>query len=197
MPRLPLLASLSLFVFCGAALARATPPIDPAAMDRTYERLGKAFVDAGKTDALSIAVVDHGKVRYYNIGTLVPGKPNAPTERTVYEIGSITKVFTSLLLAQAVVQHRAKPDDDLRRYLPGPYPNLVYQGTPVRLVDLADTTSALPDNLPDIGKLAVGVSPDRVPFVATKALATYDRTRMFADLATAQLSTRPGTTPRH
>ncbi|WP_426287672.1 serine hydrolase [Luteibacter sp. E-22] len=197
MPRLPLLASLSLLVFCGAADARSTPPIDPAAMDRAYERLGEAFVDAGKTDALSIAVVDHGKVRYYNFGTLVPGKAASPTERTVYEIGSITKVFTSLLLAQAVIQRRAKPDDDLRRYLPGPYPNLVYQGTPIRLVDLADTTSALPDNLPDMGKLAAGVPPDRVPFVATEALARYERTRMFADLATAQLSARPGTMPRH
>lgn len=197
MPRLTLLASLSLFIACGAAVARSTPPIDPAAMDHAYERLSKAFVDAGKTDALSIAVVDHGKVRYYNAGTLVPGKSTAPSERTVYEIGSISKVFTSLLLAQAVIQRRTTADDDLRRYLPGPYPNLVYQGTPIRLVDLADTTSALPDNLPDMGKLAAGVPPDRVPFVATKALAAYDRARMFTDLATVRLSARPGTAPRH
>jgi hypothetical protein len=65
------------------------------------------------------------------------------------------------------------------------------------LVDLADTTSALPDNLPDFGKLAATTTPGKLPFAATAQLAAYDRAHLFEDLKAASLSSRPGTLPKH
>lgn len=187
---------VGLCVISAGAMA-ADGPLPSAVVDTTFQRMGSAFVQAGKTDALSIAVVDHGKARFYNFGSTSRDGSTPPTEKTVYEIGSVTKVFTSLLLAHAIADGKARATDDLRAYLPAPYPNLQRDGVPVRLVDLADTTSALPDNLPDFAKLASTMPPEKLPFAATKQLADYDRARLFEDLKTASLSSRPGSTPKH
>jgi CubicO group peptidase (beta-lactamase class C family) len=187
---------ISLCVISAGVMA-AEAPLAPAVVDRTFQRMGSEFVQAGKADALSIAVVDHGKVRFYNFGSTSRDASTAPTASTTYEIGSITKVFTSLLLAHAIVDGKARATDDLRAYLPAPYPNLQRDGVPVRLVDLADTTSGLPDNLPDFAKLASTTPPEMFPFAATKQLADYDRVRLFEDLKTVSLSSRPGSVPKH
>lgn len=94
-----------------------------------------------------------------------------PVESSAYEIGSITKTFTSLVLANAVKEGRAALNDDIRKYLPGSYPGLVYKGHPVRLIHLANTTSGLPDNLPDscyrdkqtLFHALAGLTPDTIP----------------------------------
>jgi len=193
-------AALLALLCAMSATASGTPsngPLAPAVVDGTFQRLGSQFVKAGKTDALSIAAVDHGTVRFYNFGSTSPGAIAAPTQQTVYEIGSITKVFTSLMLAHAIVDGKVRPTDDMRKYLPVSYPNLERDGVPVRLVDLADTTSALPDNLPDFMVLAATTPPEKLPFAATKQLADYNRTRLFGDLKSASLSNRPGNAPKH
>lgn len=180
-----------------AGVAAADGPLAPTVVDGTFQRLGSEFVQSGRTDALSVAVVDHGKVRFYNFGSTSPGAATPPTQATVYEIGSITKVFTSLLLAHAIVDGKARATDDLRTYLSASYPNLQRDGAPVRLIDLADTTSALPDNLPDFTKLAATTTPETLPFAAIRQLAEYNRARLFEDLKAAPLSSRPGTVPKH
>jgi CubicO group peptidase (beta-lactamase class C family) len=72
-----------------------------------------------------------------------------PSQNTVYEIGSITKTFVSFYLANAVLEHKVSLDDDIRKYLKESYPNLEYNGAPIQLVHLANTTSLLPDWLPN------------------------------------------------
>lgn len=187
---------VSLCVMSAGVMA-AEGSIPPATLDATFQRTGGQFVQAGKTDALSIAVVDHGRARFYNFGSISRDASTPPTEETTYEIGSISKLFTSLLLAHAIVDGKASATDDLRSYLPGSYPNLQRDGVPVRLVDLADTTSGLPDNLPDFAKLASTTPPETFPFAATKQLADYDRARLLVDLKTVSLSSRPGSAPKH
>ncbi len=55
-------------------------------------------------------------------GTGIP-----PTGRHLYDIGSVAKVFVTTLLAHAVVKNRISLEDDIRKYLPGKYPNLHYK----------------------------------------------------------------------
>lgn len=199
MNRCILLLSLLLAGMSGSLPAMAaTPPSDKQVlMDQTFERLGAEFVKADRSDGLSIAVVKDGQARFYNFGTLSREKPQLPTEHTVYEIASISKVFTSLLLAHAVIEGKVNLQDDIRRYLPGDYPNLVFDGEPVRLIHLANTTSALPDNLPDFTKLMEGVSLDEAPFRISAAIHGYSNRQLLEDLKSAKLSARPGTAPRH
>jgi D-alanyl-D-alanine-carboxypeptidase/D-alanyl-D-alanine-endopeptidase len=63
---------------------------------------------------------------------------------TVFEIGSVTKVFTSLLLADAVQRGEVALTDPVSKYLP---PNVKVperSGKTITLVDLATHTSGLP-----------------------------------------------------
>jgi len=88
---------------------------------------------------VSIAVVDHGVRRFFNYGVAKPD--------SIYEIGSITKTFTGLILSQMVEQGKAKFDDPVRELLPA---DTVQKpaGAEITLLDLATQHSGLP-RMPD------------------------------------------------
>jgi len=60
------------------------------------------------------------------------------TPQSAFELASVTKTFTALLLAALAVQQRVALDDRLARYLP------VAAGAPTRLVDLATHSAGYP-----------------------------------------------------
>ena len=81
--------------------------------------------------------------------TLGYGKLGIDDERvpdgdTVFEIGSITKVFTGTLLAQAVVNGEVRLDDPISLYLPEGVVAPEYEGRAITLLDLATHASGLP-----------------------------------------------------
>ncbi len=102
------------------------------------------FMVYHRPPGLSIGVVKNGKSLTYNYGTVEKGRRELPTATSFYEIGSLIKPFTGILLAQAVLEHKVSLQDDVSHYLSGDYSNLQYQGHPLRLVHLASYTSALP-----------------------------------------------------
>jgi serine-type D-Ala-D-Ala carboxypeptidase/endopeptidase len=66
------------------------------------------------------------------------------TAETIFEIGSITKVFTALLLADMVERREVALDDPVRKYLPSSV-NVPSRGNrEITLADLATHTSGLP-----------------------------------------------------
>ncbi len=67
---------------------------------------------------------------------------------TVFEIGSITKVFTALLLADMVVRGEVGLNDPAAKFLPGGIVVPEFQSVPITLLDLATYTSGLP-RMPD------------------------------------------------
>jgi CubicO group peptidase (beta-lactamase class C family) len=60
------------------------------------------------------------------------GNHKIPTQNTKYEIGSVTKVFTGILLANAVKEGKINLQDDIRKYLKDSYPNLESENQSVR-----------------------------------------------------------------
>ncbi|MGE0459967.1 MAG: serine hydrolase domain-containing protein, partial [Vicinamibacterales bacterium] len=60
-----------------------------------------------------------------------------------------SKTFVGALLAQAALEHKLRLDDDVRLHLEGPYPNLAFDGQPVRLFHLLNHRSGLPFILPN------------------------------------------------
>lgn len=186
-----------------AALAASTLPLMAQAqqahtsLDSTINRLGRDLVRKEEAIGLSIGVYANGHDHFYNFGTTLRGEARPPTEHTVYEIGSITKTFVSLVLANAALEGRLDLHDDVRQHLKGSYPNLEYDGKPIRLVHLANTTSALPDWLPELPAEKKGLPPD----AGRRARIDYykDLTRMdFRQaLHMVTLDTAPGTRTRH
>ena len=63
---------------------------------------------------------------------------------TLFEIGSITKTFTSLLLADMVVKGEVKLDDPISKYLPAGVKAPSRNGREITFLDLATHTSGLP-----------------------------------------------------
>ena len=63
---------------------------------------------------------------------------------TVFEIGSITKVFTALLLTEMVTRGEVALDDPASKYLPAQVKMPERNGRKITLLDLATYTSGLP-----------------------------------------------------
>ena len=77
------------------------------------------------------------------------GQSGSPNNRpldgdTVFEIGSITKVFTALLFADMVLRGEVAPDDPAAKFLPASVKMPDFEGAPITLLDLATYTSGLP-----------------------------------------------------
>ena len=88
-----------------------------------------------------VAMRDGGVVeqRAYGYRCLEDGKPATPD--TVYEIASITKVFTAVAIMQLVEQGRISLDDPVEKFLPI---ELRVGGEPVRVWHLLSHTSGIP-----------------------------------------------------
>lgn len=96
------------------------------------------------------------------------------------------------MLAQAVKDKKVKIDDDVRLYLDGDYPNLEYQGHPIRLLHLVSHISGLPNFLPDNPGLFQNTSQDSLPFVLTRTLDNYSKQNFLDDLHKVKIDTIPG-----
>ncbi len=175
-----------------ATLALAPVTASAQALDAAVQSEGTKFLAEEKGVGLTIGVLRDGKTHFYAFGEKAKGG-GAPTSDTAFEIGSISKTMTGLLLARAVLAGKAGLDDDVRKYLDGDYPNLAFEGAPVRLVHLASMTSGLPDNLPDLSKL----DPDPGRFRRAEALKAYGKPQFLADLRGLKPGTRPGENVAH
>ncbi len=166
-------------------------------LDTLVNRLGKNFVKNKQSVGLSIGVYNDGTAYFYNYGTTEREKTRLPTQNTVYEIGSITKAFVSLILANAVIEKKVKLNDDIRKYLDGNYPNLEFKGKPVTLLELSNTTSRLPNWLPLFTKQISDAPPDSLPYYIEKVYKRYSQKDIFDALHKVVLDTIPGTKSEH
>ena len=104
-------------------------------------------IDEGLTPGIALAIIDSSGIQYFNFGlTAKHGK--AVDENTIYEIGSISKVFTAILLAQQVQDGELRLDDDINNYLPDNIKIPVLGETEITFGNLTDHTSGLP-SMPD------------------------------------------------
>lgn len=167
-----------------AAQPIPAPKFDPAivpvhasdlqpVLDRDLAAALKSGELAPSTGAgISIAVVDHGVSRVFSYGTAKPD--------SIFEIGSITKTFTGLILSQMVEQGTVKFDDPVRELLP---PGTVQKpaGAEITLLDLATQHSGLP-RMPDNFKPENDANPyedyhavNLYAYIASRGVAKPDK----------------------
>lgn len=168
---------LLLFLFSGSALFPAETKSKP---DSVVDAAARKFMSDPRAVGLSIGVFQNGKSSTFNHGTTVLGKKRAPTEHTLYPIASITKTFTGSLLALAAVEGKLKLDDDVRKFLKDDFPNLEFQGHPIRLHDLLDHRSGLPLTLGDRH------------YSIHRLVDPHPLKEFYEDLRRVTLNTRPG-----
>jgi CubicO group peptidase (beta-lactamase class C family) len=91
-----------------------------------------------------VGVIDPTGRRIISYGSPAKNDPRPLNGDTVYEIGSITKVFTSLLLADAVGRGELALTDPVADFLPAKVRMPERGGRAITLQDLATHTSGLP-----------------------------------------------------
>jgi serine-type D-Ala-D-Ala carboxypeptidase/endopeptidase len=93
---------------------------------------------------MAVGIIKNGHRSAIVYGKLDAGDARPVTENTLFEIGSVTKVFTALLLADMVFHHELKLDDPVNLYLPDGVVTPQRNGHAITLADLATHTSGLP-----------------------------------------------------
>lgn len=105
-------------------------------------------VKNGENPGIVIGIINEEGTSYYSFG-VKSLKTNEPVdEGTVFEIGSISKAFTGVLLADQVVKGRMKLNDPLQNHLPAGVTAPMRNDEPIRMVHLANHRSGLP-RMPD------------------------------------------------
>jgi serine-type D-Ala-D-Ala carboxypeptidase/endopeptidase len=108
-----------------------------ACVERVLDKRAKKHV------GLAVGV-RQGEITYTTgRGRVAHDRRQPPDDRTIFEIGSITKVFTATLLADMAREGLVALDDPVQRYLPEGV-ELPVRGRPITLADLATHTSGLP-----------------------------------------------------
>jgi len=114
--------------------------IDPLAQRLLADRAAVGFV---------VGIYRRGETQVIGYGETKKGDGVTPDGNTVYEIGSITKTFTAVLLADMVQRGAMKLDAPVQTYLPDGV-TLGVNGEPITLTHLATHTSGLsrdPENM--------------------------------------------------
>ncbi len=126
-----------------AASRTATEAVAPS--DAEIRGILEQRIDAmHRSVGIVVGVIDaHGR-RIVAYGHLNQGDARPLNGETIFEIGSVTKVFTSLLLADMVQRGEVALDDPVAKYLPASVKVPQRDGKQITLVDLATHTSGLP-----------------------------------------------------
>lgn len=154
-------------------------------LDSVINKLVTDFIQSPQNCGLSIGVCKDGKEYFYNYGETKRESKTLPKTSTIYEIGSVSKVFCGVLLAKAIEENKVKATDDIRKFLPdGKYKNLLSRDNYIQLIHLANHTSGLPRIPEDIE-----LQPNYDPLNPYK---NYSREMLFKYLEKVKLTTEPG-----
>jgi CubicO group peptidase (beta-lactamase class C family) len=148
--------------------APALPPVSAADMQAVLTKdfdkwLKDGAFAPGTGIGVTIGVLRDGERRVFSLGAAKPD--------SLFEIGSITKTFTGLMLAQMIEQQQVTAEQLVRTLLPAnavPKPN----GTEISLLDLVAQRSGLP-RMPSNFEPANPINP----------YLDYSAERLYADLA--------------
>lgn len=183
-PRYLSLRLLTLAASLASPLAGSGPTaVAPSPLEQSdLHTIIAAPLANGLISAISLGVVQpDGKSTQAHFGSLSPDTSKPPDDHTVYEIGSVSKVFTSLLLAEAVVRGEVALDTPIANLLPEEVTLPEGAGKKITLRMLATHTSGLP-------RIPASIPPDDYH----NPYADFDTADLWETLRTVQLRSAPG-----
>jgi CubicO group peptidase (beta-lactamase class C family) len=134
----------SLVVACLALIA-ARPARAAPSSDAELRRMLVTRIDVQhQATGIVIGIVTPGRQRVIAYGTRGVDDRRPVTADTVFDIGSLTKLFTALLLSDLATRGQVALDDPVARHLPDSVHVPVHVARPITLADLATHTSGLP-----------------------------------------------------
>jgi serine-type D-Ala-D-Ala carboxypeptidase/endopeptidase len=155
------------------------------AADASLRRL----VERGAVVGMVVALLRGDERRVRSYGTVAAGRPAPPGPDTVFEIGSVTKTFTALLLHEMAGRGEVALDDPIGRHLPPEVPTPTLGSRSITLLDLVTHTARLPNNGRTLIRQAL--RDQKHPF------ARYSVEDLHGDVARARIRRRIGERVRY
>ncbi|HEY5926567.1 MAG TPA: serine hydrolase [Kofleriaceae bacterium] len=178
------LVSVLALVACSGAAKTVEPVVpardaDPDGPNRAViAKHVQPLIDAELATGIVVGIVDAGKREIYGFGKGPNGA--APTGKTLFELGSVTKLYTGLLLADAVQRREVGLDTPVAELLPTGVTAPTRDKRVITLRHLVLHSSGLPP-------LPPSVRPD-----AADPFGAYRESQLFQDLVRTQLLFPPG-----
>ncbi|MCO6046586.1 serine hydrolase [Aeoliella sp. ICT_H6.2] len=168
--------ALLLLVFLTSA-----PTLAADEMAARVQQLAKPYIEGGGLVGMTVGVVHDDETLILGLGRVARDVEQTPDGNTMYEIGSVSKVFTGILLADAVQQGRAALDQPAGELLPAGVKMPARGEHPILLCHLATHSSGLP-RLPS----------NLAPKDATNPYADYTVDNLYDFLDGHRLRREPG-----
>ena len=163
------------FFFLAALPVQAGESLE-AAVDRLVQAHRASVV------GMSVGVAQGDTVLLKGYGRVEHNRDVKPDADTVYEIGSISKVFTGVLLAILVGDGTVRLDQPVQELLPDSVTVPAFDGRRITLLDLTTHTAALP-------RMPTNFAPEDTD----NPYADYSVERMYAFVSAWRLPYAPGT----
>jgi len=97
-----------------------------------------------RSKSIIVGIIDSSGRQIFAAGVKSDTDPTLPDGNTIYEIGSITKVFTSLLLADMSLKQQLNLNDPISKTLPKNVKTPVRNGKEISLLSLSTHRSGMP-----------------------------------------------------
>ena len=136
-----LLAWMMSISVCTAAVV--VPPMNPDA--EVVKQVITKFMEVNHVPGVAVELYVNGQPQHYYFGYAKPHKKLPVTKNTIFELGSISKVMTSILLAQEVDAAKLRVEAPVRDLLP----ELSEDFDDATLKNLATHTAGVELQLPD------------------------------------------------
>lgn len=131
-------ARLWTVVLAAAISQSGTAATDQAHIDATVNDAARAVMEQHGIPGLAIAITTQGQQRFYSYGLASKATQQPVTQRTLFEVGSVSKTLTATLAAYAEAQGKLSLTDSPARHFPELKGSALEQ---VSLIDLATHTA--------------------------------------------------------
>ena len=156
--------------------------LPPGKHQKQVDDLVRPIIEGKWAPGLVVGLIDADGQEVYGYGETKTGGGVKPDQDTLFEIGSITKTFTSLALAGLVADGKLKLDDEVKTLLPAGQVTMPSRsGKEITLLQLSTHTSGLP-RMPD----------NKAPKDPKDPFADYDAAKLYAFLSGYTLTRDPG-----
>jgi D-alanyl-D-alanine-carboxypeptidase/D-alanyl-D-alanine-endopeptidase len=173
---------ISLIVFAGSVMRPYYVLADMQDdLKQQIDAICQPLIESNEYVGIVVGCISGGDVATYGYGKTMRRSGTVPNENTIFEIGSVTKTFTTLILADMVLKGQVNLTDPIEKFLPSTVHVPSYNGVKITLEHLATHTSGLP-------KFPTNLHP---PWF--NAWDKYSEADLYAFINSYNLTVEPGT----
>ena len=192
MLRTKYLALAILFIFIGIGITlishanetstnpRPAEPKDIEVLEPQLDSLVSPIIREGWCPGIVVGIIYKGQTKVLGYGKTSLDHSQVPDGNTEFEIGSVTKLFTQLLLLDLVQKGKIRLDDLAQEYIPSSVKLPVKNGKQITILDLVNHKSGLPHD------------PDDVDLDSPDPQSDYPVQKLYDYLSNVQLVFTPG-----